>query len=84
MFRNAADNSGMTNIQGRRLVIAYAGFFADMPTPEACAPSLPPCAICGEPCDLETCEVNWNGKAVHEEMLSACNGRPESSQVLAI
>jgi hypothetical protein len=71
MFLNADDNSGMTNIQVRRLVIGCAGSFADMPTPipDASAPSLSPCAIGGEPCDLETCKVDWSGKAVHEECL---------------
>ena len=33
-------------------------------------PYMPPCAICGKPCDLETCKADWMGKAVHEECLA--------------
>jgi hypothetical protein len=31
----------------------------------------PLCAICGKPCDLRTCKVDENGKAVHGECLAA-------------
>ena len=27
------------------------------------------CAICGKPCDLETCKADADGKAVHEDCL---------------
>jgi len=32
---------------------------------------LPTCVICRQPCPLETCKVDANGNAVHEECLVA-------------
>jgi hypothetical protein len=40
-----------------------------MPTPEKPVTNLPLCEICGEPCDLQSCKIDWNGKPVHEECL---------------
>jgi len=31
----------------------------------------PHCAICGKPCNLETCKTDEQGNAVHEECLVA-------------
>jgi hypothetical protein len=36
---------------------------------EESTPFPPPCAVCGKPCDLESCKADWNGQAVHEECL---------------
>lgn len=36
---------------------------------EQTAPFLPPYAICGKPCDLESCKADGNGQAVHGECL---------------
>jgi hypothetical protein len=33
--------------------------------------ALPTCVICRQPCPLETCKVDADGKAVHEECLVA-------------
>lgn len=38
-------------------------FLADRPQ------FVPLCAICGKPCDLETCKITYDGKPVHEECL---------------
>ena len=40
---------------------------------------MPPCAICGQPCDLETCKADWMGKAVHEECLAKALALPKRS-----
>jgi hypothetical protein len=29
------------------------------------------CAICGKPCDLETCKVSFDGKPVHDDCVVA-------------
>jgi hypothetical protein len=33
--------------------------------------ALPACVICLQPCPLETCKVNADGKAAHDECLVA-------------
>jgi hypothetical protein len=40
---------------------------AGFPMANPLTPDMPPCAICGKPCDLTTCKVTHDGKAVHEE-----------------
>jgi hypothetical protein len=37
--------------------------------PEPTSTLAPVCSICGKPCDLKTCKINWDGKTIHEQCL---------------
>jgi len=50
-------------------MLGFGAFFGHMPSPEKPVPDHPLCAIRGKSYDLETCKIDWNGKAVHEQCL---------------